>query len=610
MKKIISIFSVLALAFAAVSCSSDIDEQANNEVGYLKLGIETNGTTFTRASAPNGYNARQIYVEVKNASGVIVASTNDIDNDTEMTGSAYLTLAPGQYTVVAHSYNWDGNGSGFETPYYYGETTVTVKTKTLTTAKVTCTLANVKVSVNFSNEFKESFARANATIESAVSDVSSQTFTMGSNKGSAYFPVGNLTATLSVFNKSGEGHSHLQEITGVQARDHYILNYTVAASGNQGKVTVQVDPNTNTYTYLFEVPRKGGTSLTANAANAWSTFAYLSGTVMGKKKNSDGTFDFDQTLLKMQWKAADATAWTNVANSELTINGDDISCKISGLTPETEYVYRVVYGEEDALSNEKTFTTEAQTELYNGGFELWHYETSKEVAYPTESKDVKYWSSSNPGSGKVVANLAKLTDKTTEEVHGGTYAAKLASNQAMGYLAAASLYTGSFGNLDLGTQTASLNWGVPFTARPTALKGYMMYKPGTVDIANSTGKDGTPLPADAPASGELDHCQVYCALLDINTPLSVDNGNLSTFPDWNTDPRVIAYGAVTQKTTQTAWTEFTINLEYHDLTKTPKYLLIVCSAGKYGDYFHGSSTSVLYLDDFELVYGDTPTIQN
>ena len=84
---------------------------------------------------------------------------------------------------------------------------------------------------------------------------------------------------------------------------------------------------------------------------------------------------------------------------------------------------------------------------------------------------------------------------------------------------------------------------------------------------------------------------------------------MSTFPDWNNDPRVIAYGAVTQKTTQTEWTEFTVNFEYHDLTKTPKYLLIVGSAGKYGDYFHGSSTSVLYLDDFELIYGDTPTVK-
>ncbi|MDE5712626.1 MAG: PCMD domain-containing protein, partial [Muribaculaceae bacterium] len=30
--------------------------------------------------------------------------------------------------------------------------------------------------------------------------------------------------------------------------------------------------------------------------------------------------------------------------------------------------------------------------------------------------------------------------------------------------------------------------------------------------------------------------------------------------------------------------------------------VIVCSASKFGDYFCGSSSSVMYVDDFELVY--------
>ena len=257
MKKIFSIIAILSLTLVAASCSSEADDMANAEVGYLKLGVETNGTTLSRASAPNGYDPTQLYVEVKNSSDEVVFSTDDIENESQLANGQYLTVAPGQYTVIAHSNNWDGDGSGFNTPYYYGETTVTVKTKTVTTAKVTCTLANVKVTVNFSQEFQESFARANSTIASAIDGISSQTFTMGSDKGPAYFPVGDLTATLSVFNKAGQGYSHMKEITGVQARDHYIINYTVAASGNQGKVTVQVDPTTNTYTYTFEVPRKG-----------------------------------------------------------------------------------------------------------------------------------------------------------------------------------------------------------------------------------------------------------------------------------------------------------------------------------------------------------------
>jgi hypothetical protein len=34
----------------------------------------------------------------------------------------------------------------------------------------------------------------------------------------------------------------------------------------------------------------------------------------------------------------------------------------------------------------------------------------------------------------------------------------------------------------------------------------------------------------------------------------------------------------------------------------PTYLIVVCSASKYGDYFTGGAGSVLYVDDFSLEY--------
>jgi hypothetical protein len=73
------------------------------------------------------------------------------------------------------------------------------------------------------------------------------------------------------------------------------------------------------------------------------------------------------------------------------------------------------------------------------------------------------------------------------------------------------------------------------------------------------------------------------------------------------DSAVLAYGQVT-------WTDnfgadntlekVEIPIEYNSRanSNTPKYIIIVASASKYGDYFSGSSSSVMYLDDFELVY--------
>ena len=50
--------------------------------------------------------------------------------------------------------------------------------------------------------------------------------------------------------------------------------------------------------------------------------------------------------------------------------------------------------------------------------------------------------------------------------------------------------------------------------------------------------------------------------------------------------------------------KFTIDIKYRSLTRKPTYVLVVCSSSKYGDYFTGSTSSVLYLDEFEFVYGE------
>ena len=70
---------------------------------------------------------------------------------------------------------------------------------------------------------------------------------------------------------------------------------------------------------------------------------------------------------------------------------------------------------------------------------------------------------------------------------------------------------------------------------------------------------------------------------------------------------VLAYGQVTWESDfgpDGALQEVEIPLEYNNRAKTtkPTHLVIVVSASKYGDYFSGAAGSVMYLDDFELVY--------
>lgn len=600
MKKIQYILTFLFVALFAVSCSQDMELEG--EQGYLTLRVNSLVSTNeggTRAAAPEDYAPRTLHVEIVDQSGKVVKSTDDFANDKNFQGN--IKMKVGTYTIVAHSAKWDGNGSGFDTPYYYGSTTVKVLSQSLVTASVTCTQANVKLTVNYDDVFASSFKSAVTTVTSAVSGIDPLQFVMNETTKSGYIPVGNFDAKLDVVNYSDVSNTLTRKFENVKAREHYILNFKLAQDGYLGDgtgagVKVEVDESTNTYTYTFEVPRKSAISLVTRAANAWSTFAMLSASVTAK------TQSFDNAGLTMEWRVAGATDWNVIPYDALTIDAqDNVTTTLKGLTPNTSYEYRLRYinGDADVVCEPVAFTTEEQIALYNGGFENWWMDGK--VAYANE-QGVSFWDTSNTGAASFGgSNTTETTD--ADYVHGGSKAARLESKYIVIKFAAASLYTGSFIEL-VGTKGAKLNWGVPFASRPTALKGYMQYEPASVN------RTSTSAPAEAPASGEPDQCGMYCALL--SEALLVDNTDMSTFPDWENDSRVIAYGSLPLDQnvhSNGAWKEVNIPLVYNNINKKPTHLLVVFSASKYGDYFHGGEGSVLYVDDFSLEYGDTPAVK-
>lgn len=600
MKKIQYILTFLFVALFAVSCSQDMELEG--EQGYLTLRVNSLVSTNeggTRAAAPEDYAPRTLHVEIVDQSGKVVKSTDDFANDKNFQGN--IKMKVGTYTIVAHSAKWDGNGSGFDTPYYYGSTTVKVLSQSLVTASVTCTQANVKLTVNYDDVFASSFKSAVTTVTSAVSGIDPLQFVMNETTKSGYIPVGNFDAKLDVVNYSDVSNTLTRKFENVKAREHYILNFKLAQDGYLGDgtgagVKVEVDESTNTYTYTFEVPRKSAISLVTRAANAWSTFAMLSASVTAK------TQSFDNAGLTMEWRVAGATDWNVIPYDALTIDAqDNVTTTLKGLTPNTSYEYRLRYinGDADVVCEPVAFTTEQQIALYNGGFENWWMDGK--VAYANE-QGVSFWDTSNKGAASFGgSNTTETTD--ANYVHSGSKAARLESKYIVIKFAAASLYTGSFIEL-VGTKGAKLNWGVPFASRPTALKGYMQYEPASVN------RTSTSAPAEAPASGEPDQCGMYCALL--SEALLVDNTDMSTFPDWENDSRVIAYGSLPLDQnvhSNGAWKEVNIPLVYNNINKKPTHLLVVFSASKYGDYFHGGEGSVLYVDDFSLEYGDTPAVK-
>lgn len=299
------------------------------------------------------------------------------------------------------------------------------------------------------------------------------------------------------------------------------------------------------------------------------------------------------------------TDWIEVpAQPGTRAAGTAFKVSLTGLTPSTTYEYTVYsagYDKEDI----QIFTTEGIFTIPNASFEEWSTYSaqtllgSKNVTLPwgVGDKEVSFWGSGNEGSA--TANKT-LTNKSTDMTHSGQYSARLGSDKAMGIIAAGNVFVGKYVETE-GTNGHLLIGRSYDSSHPTKLKVWANYRPGTVDIV----KDGMDQYLPSGFKGSTDHGQIYVALTTSPIDIRTSNPESGLF---NKDAQeVLAYGQVT-------WTApfgadgsleaVEIPIEYYERAKTTaaKYLVIVVSASKFGDYFSGSSSSVMYLDDFELIY--------
>lgn len=306
------------------------------------------------------------------------------------------------------------------------------------------------------------------------------------------------------------------------------------------------------------------------SANAWARFAVLTG-----KWSTDNRPEG----LGFQWRMPEGE-WTDVEADVTSDAGTKtFTAELMGLAPDTEYEFRAVCAQERNTSP-VGFTTETEQTVPNMNFDSWTDQYTLTGG----------WDSANKGSS--IMNIYPTMQETSLlAVSGaGKNAAKLESKSvAIVGLAAGNLYTGSYvGMSGLG---AELDWGLEFTARPLALKGYYHYQPVEIDKADDPYTD---------KKGSMDIGQIQILLTDWDAPFRI-NTSKGTFVQFDTDPHIIAYGTMNLNETE-KYQPFTIELDYRYVNRTPKYIVIVAAASKYGDYFTGGVGSTLYVDEFSLVY--------
>lgn len=603
MKKLYHSIVVLASIFVLGSCQNDDLEHDN--VGYLNIEVGTDKTTITKAEEV--YNPKQIAVKIIDETGKTVKETDDYTTWTDA-----IALTPGKYKISASSAGFDGTTAAWDKPYYAGLDSVTIVKGESVSKTVTCTLANVLVTVEFDSEFKKAFKSATVVVTDTVTASNKVTFTMNetTEKGKAYFPVTGLFADLAVTNQKDKIFSKKDTVEDVKARENVILRYKLGESSTGStNIDITLDGTTKTYIYTIGVPLTATSTIVASGANAWSSFAYLNAEI----PSFAGIFD--SSKLYFEYKTAEVSEWIKVETEKTVIEKDKkYSIKLSDLTSGTAYQYRVFYddgSENGIVSDVVDFTTEVLESLPNANLDDWY--KSGKTWYAVSENDYNlsgsFWDSSNPGTttgaGALVNKNPTQGNSATVHTSGGKSAelkSQYASAFGIGKFAAASLYTGKFNSL-VGTNGAKIDFGQKFVSRPTALHGWFHYNSGKIDYRGGNTPAGL---------GEMetdDLCSIYVALS--KKQKQVDNTDTSTFLDLEKDTDIIAYGRLddTEAVTTNGWKEFTLDFKYKTLEPLDMYyLIIVFSASKYGDYFTGSTSSVMYVDDLELIYGDEPVL--
>lgn len=307
----------------------------------------------------------------------------------------------------------------------------------------------------------------------------------------------------------------------------------------------------------------------------WAAFAKLEGRYFVSEQPAGLTF---------QYKEQSASDWIEVDPTDVDVNADTrrYTTVITGLKPSTGYVFRSVSAE-DKETKEITFSTSAAQIVPNLSFDNWYKDESAWM--PNESSSNYVWDSANPGTAGL--GTVPTTPEESDVVKGK--AARLETSKAMGMLAAGNIYVGKF--VKVAGLGAELDWGYPFSSRPLALKGYYKYTPKAIDMTKDPYKG---------LAGQSDECQIQILLTDWDGLFRI-NTSKKQFVDFENDEHIIAHGSMTSANNDSGYVKFTLPLVYRN-NRTPKYIVIVAAASRYGDYFTGAVGSVLKVDEFELVY--------
>ena len=615
MKKILT-FIIIGLGFAAASCTkADVSESKGE--GMLSVDMSIASQTRAAVGEDELLNTAVVNIYKADFSGLVRSYTySDIPSPMYLAADKYRVdvLAGEAVAATPEGASWDSKS-------YKGSQAFEIVAGQVTTVQVVANVNNAVTKASFDPTVAENFNEG-YTLTMTLSDEAASTLVYDASKSGAegYYIVAGLfepsltwtfTGTLA---KDGSSFTKTGVIENVEPGKLYNMNLKYTIKDGDLVFSLSVDRSTEIVddTIIFEPVSTG--LAPSSVYEIWATRA----TIHADVDASEG----EGKTIKFAYSTDEGSTWTYV--DAVNDSEGTYKAELTGLAPQTKYTYALCI-DDVQIGEPMTFTTEAAPNFPNASFEYVskvtgnNYYKFYDPNCGVEEGMKMFWGSGNgegPDGVNGSANMnIVITDVDTSTKIDGNQSVVAQTSSMVGMLAAGNLFAGQFVGL-VGTSGGIVNFGRPWTSRPTAMRIWCKYETGLINILNNNNLGVT--------ENDYDRAQVKVAIGTWDykkyggskeSPVQINTTDESTFVDYYTDPSTIANGDViiykegysinkgeliTADTT--GWIEYVIPLEYHNLNAYPTHIVVSCAASQFGDYFTGYDKTKLWIDAVELIY--------
>ena len=486
MKKIF--YSMAVLALAAVSCTKSPVAETEKGYGMLNVGMNICEEQTRAAMTVDQLKAdAKVRIYKTDFSGMVREYTySDMPSPFYLAADSYrVDVEAGESVKNAPAIaSWDSKS-------YKGSKTFEIVANTVTNVEVVANVNNAVTNISFDATVAENFNPGYSFTIGIDGLNGAQLVYDASKSGSdGYFIVAGLDEPSFTWTfrgtlaKDGSEFVKTGTIAEILAGKLYKMSLKYTIKDGDLNFTLMVDTTTDIVddTIIFEPVSTG--LATSSIYEIWAARATVHADV-DPEENAGATIQFSY--------ASEGTDWTTVAGENESEGA--WKAELTGLTPSTLYTYRLLINGEQ-VGEEKTFTTEAAPKIPNGSFEYASlvagesYYKFYDPSCGVEGGTTMFWGSGNGEGSEGVNGSASMniviTYIDTDHKIDGKQSVRAQTSSMAGFLAAGNIFTGQFMGL-VGTSGGKVNFGRPWTSRPSALKLHCKYTTGKIDIMKNEG---------------------------------------------------------------------------------------------------------------------------